>query len=264
MTLDISSMEKLDRKMQKGYKLLDENRLFEAIHVWWGAWDDIKYLMTQNGITDIDSFDDAFGGTQSVYNWASDFEMELGNAAVEHETYCQQRIDFCKEYLERYRDPSELNAKGMKVAIAESYFQLGKADEGDKLFEQLVAKDPKWAWGWINWSDQYNLWPCNNNKQPDRAIENLKQGLAVPGLEDKWDMLDRLKDLYSELGRQDEAVKIDKEMNEIQSTNRAIPDTGNIIKDFMVTSPRVVLKKIGRNEPCPCGSGKKYKKCCGR
>ncbi|HBA97948.1 MAG TPA: SEC-C domain-containing protein, partial [Lachnospiraceae bacterium] len=22
-------------------------------------------------------------------------------------------------------------------------------------------------------------------------------------------------------------------------------------------------KKIGRNDPCPCGSGKKYKKCCG-
>jgi preprotein translocase subunit SecA len=21
--------------------------------------------------------------------------------------------------------------------------------------------------------------------------------------------------------------------------------------------------KVGRNEPCPCGSGKKYKKCCG-
>lgn len=26
----------------------------------------------------------------------------------------------------------------------------------------------------------------------------------------------------------------------------------------------VVSQKIGRNEPCPCGSGKKYKKCCGR
>ncbi|MBC7333982.1 MAG: SEC-C domain-containing protein, partial [Actinobacteria bacterium] len=26
----------------------------------------------------------------------------------------------------------------------------------------------------------------------------------------------------------------------------------------------VRTKKIGRNEPCPCGSGKKYKKCCGR
>ncbi len=23
-------------------------------------------------------------------------------------------------------------------------------------------------------------------------------------------------------------------------------------------------RKVGRNEPCPCGSGKKYKKCCGR
>ena len=22
-------------------------------------------------------------------------------------------------------------------------------------------------------------------------------------------------------------------------------------------------EKVGRNEPCPCGSGKKYKKCCG-
>jgi uncharacterized protein YecA (UPF0149 family) len=22
--------------------------------------------------------------------------------------------------------------------------------------------------------------------------------------------------------------------------------------------------KVGRNEPCPCGSGKKYKKCCGQ
>jgi preprotein translocase subunit SecA len=23
-------------------------------------------------------------------------------------------------------------------------------------------------------------------------------------------------------------------------------------------------QKVGRNAPCPCGSGKKYKKCCGR
>jgi preprotein translocase subunit SecA len=24
-----------------------------------------------------------------------------------------------------------------------------------------------------------------------------------------------------------------------------------------------VAEKVGRNDPCPCGSGKKYKKCCG-
>lgn len=28
--------------------------------------------------------------------------------------------------------------------------------------------------------------------------------------------------------------------------------------------PQVGKKKIGRNDPCPCGSGMKYKKCCGR
>ncbi len=27
--------------------------------------------------------------------------------------------------------------------------------------------------------------------------------------------------------------------------------------------PQKVEKKVLRNEPCPCGSGKKYKKCCG-
>ena len=33
---------------------------------------------------------------------------------------------------------------------------------------------------------------------------------------------------------------------------------------FRFTKPRPVVKdhKIGRNEPCPCGSGLKYKKCC--
>ena len=33
----------------------------------------------------------------------------------------------------------------------------------------------------------------------------------------------------------------------------------------MVSGPPIRKEpKIGRNEPCPCGSGKKYKKCCGR
>jgi len=26
---------------------------------------------------------------------------------------------------------------------------------------------------------------------------------------------------------------------------------------------RIILNKVGRNDPCTCGSGKKYKKCCG-
>jgi len=33
------------------------------------------------------------------------------------------------------------------------------------------------------------------------------------------------------------------------------------------SKPRTVRRqaeKVGRNDPCPCGSGKKYKKCCGK
>jgi len=29
-------------------------------------------------------------------------------------------------------------------------------------------------------------------------------------------------------------------------------------------APVRVAPKVGRNDPCPCGSGKKFKKCCGR
>ncbi|MFH1379998.1 MAG: preprotein translocase subunit SecA [bacterium] len=35
-------------------------------------------------------------------------------------------------------------------------------------------------------------------------------------------------------------------------------------QDSAVLTQTAVPKKIGRNDPCPCGSGKKYKKCCGK
>ena len=38
------------------------------------------------------------------------------------------------------------------------------------------------------------------------------------------------------------------------------PVKASMLKDLKC----VELKKPGRNDPCPCGSGKKYKRCCGR
>ena len=39
----------------------------------------------------------------------------------------------------------------------------------------------------------------------------------------------------------------------------------NVVKELKVQRlKRINKKKIGRNEKCPCGSGKKYKNCCGR
>jgi SWIM/SEC-C metal-binding protein len=36
--------------------------------------------------------------------------------------------------------------------------------------------------------------------------------------------------------------------------------------EILLNPPKTIVaeKKVGRNDPCPCGSGKKYKKCCGQ
>jgi uncharacterized protein YecA (UPF0149 family) len=34
-------------------------------------------------------------------------------------------------------------------------------------------------------------------------------------------------------------------------------------EDGKIKTVRRAEAKVGRNDPCPCGSGKKYKKCCG-
>ncbi len=49
-----------------------------------------------------------------------------------------------------------------------------------------------------------------------------------------------------------------------------VSETGPSVATAVAAPPKaqrtqiVVGKKVGRNEPCPCGSGKKYKYCCGR
>ena len=35
-------------------------------------------------------------------------------------------------------------------------------------------------------------------------------------------------------------------------------------KSVAATKPVATASNIGRNDPCPCGSGKKFKKCCGK
>ncbi|MDD6610749.1 MAG: preprotein translocase subunit SecA [Clostridiales bacterium] len=41
-------------------------------------------------------------------------------------------------------------------------------------------------------------------------------------------------------------------------------ETGTSGDQTVKRTPQKAVKKPGRNDPCPCGSGKKYKKCCGR
>jgi len=46
-------------------------------------------------------------------------------------------------------------------------------------------------------------------------------------------------------------------------TKAAPVKTGSAAQSGIVSGTATAQKKVGRNDPCPCGSGKKYKKCCG-
>ncbi len=48
-------------------------------------------------------------------------------------------------------------------------------------------------------------------------------------------------------------------MTERQRAAAAAPQGEPVVKTIRLEQP-----KVGRNDPCPCGSGKKYKKCCGK
>jgi preprotein translocase subunit SecA len=50
--------------------------------------------------------------------------------------------------------------------------------------------------------------------------------------------------------------KKQRELEQARSVSSASADTNG-------TAPRRAGEKVGRNDPCPCGSGKKYKKCHG-
>ena len=46
----------------------------------------------------------------------------------------------------------------------------------------------------------------------------------------------------------------------------AASSNGGESAEATATAVKTIVRdqpKIGRNDPCPCGSGKKYKKCCG-
>lgn len=261
---EIPNLEMLDDSMQNGYKLSGNGDTIQAVKSWSHSWESIKWLMDNHDISSIESFDNVFLGTQSVYNWASDFEMELSNAGINEPDFLQLTIDFCTEYIERYQNHEELNIKNMRRKIAETLFHLGKREEGDKLFEQYLSLDPTWGWGWIGWSDVYFLFKLDPNRNPDKAVEILKRGLSVNDLEDKEFVLDRLKSIYDELEMHDEKSCIQKEIDELQKEERAeFSHSKPFNMSTEIIKPVVTGHKIGRNDPCHCGSGKKYKKCCG-
>ena len=81
---------------------------------------------------------------------------------------------------------------------------------------------------------------------------------TVEGLEMYENMLDKIdKDTSIYLMKAEIRQNIErKEVVKKQVTNDSDTSTAK--------QPKVNKNKVGRNDPCPCGSGKKYKQCCGK
>jgi preprotein translocase subunit SecA len=103
-------------------------------------------------------------------------------------------------------------------------------------------------------------------------MDQLRQGIGLraygqvdPLIEYKKIAFDMFEDLIQSI--QEDTVKflyhiqINKD-NMIQREQVAKPVSTNVDAEEK-KQPVVKGKKVGRNDPCPCGSGKKYKKCCG-
>jgi tetratricopeptide (TPR) repeat protein len=285
-------LELLDDKIQSGYLELERRETAAAAATWLAAWSDVVRLCEITKIHSIEKFDDRFPMTQSLFNWSQDLEDALWNAGLEDPEFLWARIGVCEEALGRFPDEDQLMVENRRRAVAESLFELGETDAAESLFEQWLAVDRRWGWGWIGWADLHSF----TNRRPKnygRAEELLRRGYSTPGVRDKEDIAERLAQLYEETGRgkvefadgarrvsaAKSGMSVRRTVDLVDAGDRvAVRDSATIsfggeglpldrleeIVTALDGSQRPArATKVGRNAPCPCGSGRKYKKCCG-
>jgi tetratricopeptide (TPR) repeat protein len=288
---DKPCFEVLDDKMQAGYDAMTSGGVVAACRIWLDAWADVLRILDKAGFQSISDFDKRFRGTQSLFNWIQDLEGELWNAGLKDKQFLAARIALCEEGLKRFEaTDDELMTENRRRELAESYFELGETDKAEALYREWLKTDPQWGWGWIGWSDCYQF-TRSELRDLKRAEQLLLEGLAVAEVRDFKDISERLANLYEDQGRVDEAnairqlTKMDsaaiRHSLEVgpgenvlrQKTTFTFGDEGLPLSELptlknLVRAPSSKItgasRKVGRNEPCPCGSGKKFKKCCAR
>ncbi len=60
-----------------------------------------------------------------------------------------------------------------------------------------------------------------------------------------------------------ENAKMGREIEALAMQNALFEAMSEDLEEGPPAEPYIAPPKVGRNDPCPCGSGKKYKKCCG-
>lgn len=152
----------------------------------------------------------------------------------------------------------ELNSKEGK-AIWDKYFEQEKA-----IYQQLLAAPEKVVSGTVQeLADKYGmelnymvgfLDGINESLKEPNPIEEMEADTVVKlpiDLESLYyHMVEAGADWLYELLEWDELLTPERR----KELYREQKKSGTIVKE----------RKVGRNEPCPCGSGKKYKYCCGR
>ena len=114
------------------------------------------------------------------------------------------------------------------------------------------------------------------------SMDQLRQGMGLRaiGQEDPvrayqiegFDMFDAMTEsIKEETVRYLMSFQIQKqEEKPVQIQRKAVVDLEKVQEGFensleeKAAAPKKTEKVVGRNEECPCGSGKKYKKCCGK
>ena len=96
------------------------------------------------------------------------------------------------------------------------------------------------------------------------AMDQLRRGISLraysgsdPVIAYKNEGMDMFNDMTASIRTDTVAMLLKAEIERVKIK----PESGKIIDANGQIRNTV---KVGRNDPCPCGSGKKYKNCCGR
>lgn len=240
------SMESLEDRIEKGYLVPDP----QGVRLWLEAFRDMVQLMRLSATGDIEEFEEKFYGPGYLLGWLRNFESNLSDACEQDPTLYPQCISFCEEFIQRFGDRYPLGAENFRCAMAELYFESGDKAKAEALFGDWLTADPEWGMGWTGFAELYHVaTPATADAARWESI--LKQALAIPTVRDREFILHSLYDCLMEQGRREEADALGLDLVDSEVESEPEP-------------PPVPVRstKVGRNEPCPCGSGSKYKKCC--
>ena len=105
-------------------------------------------------------------------------------------------------------------------------------------------------------------------------MEALKQGIGLRGLAQRDPVVEYRMEGFEMFDAMISSIREDtikmfltlkvRTEEEVKREQVAKPLTAKGDGSEQAQPVRTAGKKVGRNDPCPCGSGKKYKKCCGR